>query len=66
VERVRGVAVLQAALQVRALVQELLEPQLVDLVNDDEQELVVLGGPGRWAPRTSSRPRYDDYGSAAR
>ena len=44
VERVRRVAVLQAALQVRALVQELLEPQLVDLVDDDEQELVVLGG----------------------
>ena len=25
------------------LVQHLLEPQLVDLVNDDEQHLVVLG-----------------------
>jgi hypothetical protein len=41
---VRGVAVLQATLQVRALVQQLLEPELVDLVDDDEQELVVLGG----------------------
>jgi hypothetical protein len=44
VERVGGVAVLQAALQVRALVQKLLEPELVDLVDDDEQEFVVLGG----------------------
>ena len=37
-----AVAVLEARLQVRSLVQELLEPQLVDLVDDDEQELVVL------------------------
>ena len=44
VQRVRRVAVLQAALQVCALVQELLEPELVDLVDDDEEELVVLGG----------------------
>ena len=40
----RRVAVLQAALQVCALVQELLEPELVDLVDDDEEEFVVVGG----------------------
>ena len=40
----RGVPVLQPALQVRTLVQQLLEPELIDLVDDDEQELVVLGG----------------------
>jgi hypothetical protein len=28
--------------QVRELVQELLEPELVDLVDDDEEDLVVL------------------------
>ena len=28
------------------LVQQLLEPQLVDLVNDDEEELVVFGPGG--------------------
>src|SRR4029453_949381 len=43
VERVRRVGVFQAALQVHPLVQELLEPQLLDLMDDDEQQLVVLG-----------------------
>ena len=33
---------LQPALGVGDLVEELLEPQLVDLVDDDEQQLVVL------------------------
>jgi hypothetical protein len=44
VEDVRRVAVLEAALQLRPLVQQLLEPELVDLVDDDEQQLVVLVG----------------------
>ena len=38
-----GVAGARAAHHVIELVQELLEPQLVDLVNDDEEHLVVLG-----------------------
>jgi hypothetical protein len=35
-------------LHIIKFVKRLLEPELVDLVNDDEQELVVLGagGPG--------------------
>ena len=33
------------ALQLRALVQQLLEPELVDLVDDDEEEFVVLRPP---------------------
>ena len=40
--RVRGVAVLEPGLQVGQLVEELLEPQLVHLVDDDEEHLVVL------------------------
>ena len=51
------VARLEPALQVAELVQELLEPQLVDLVDDDEQQLVVLVGLGRWAASTSSSAR---------
>ena len=39
---VRGGAALELGLQLAELVQQLLEPQLVDLVNDDEQHLVVL------------------------
>jgi hypothetical protein len=42
VQRVGGVAVLQPALEVGELVEQLLEPQLVHLVDDDEQHLVVL------------------------
>ena len=38
-----GVARLQRALDGPQLVADLLEPQLVDLVDDDEQQLVVLG-----------------------
>ncbi len=36
------VTVLELVLGVAELVEELLEPQLVDLVHDDEQQLVVL------------------------
>ena len=43
---VRRLAGLQLGLQPAELVQQLLEPQLVDLVDDDEQHLVVLGRPG--------------------
>jgi hypothetical protein len=42
---VRGAARLQQRLQPAELVQQLLEPQLVDLVDDDEQHLVVLVRP---------------------
>ena len=35
-----------AALDGAQLVPELLEPELVDLVDDDEQQLVVLGTVG--------------------
>ena len=43
VQRRVGVAGLQRALDRPQLVAELLEPELVDLVDDDEQQLVVLG-----------------------
>ena len=43
-ERPRLVALLEHPLQVAELVDELLEPELVDLVDDDEQDLVVLVG----------------------
>ena len=46
-DRLGRVARLEARLQVAGLVEELLEPQLVHLVDDDEQHLVVLVGP--WA-----------------
>ena len=39
-----AVAVLEAALQQIRLVQDLLEPQLVDLMDDHEQHLVVFIG----------------------
>jgi hypothetical protein len=42
VERHIGVAALQSALHRSELVTDLLEPELVDLVDDDEQQLVVL------------------------
>jgi hypothetical protein len=44
-----GVAVLERDLDALKLVAQRLEPELVDLVDDDEQQLVVLGaiGPGR-------------------
>jgi diguanylate cyclase (GGDEF)-like protein len=44
--RMRRVAGLEPGLQPGQLVQQLLEPQLVDLVDDDEQHLVVLARPG--------------------
>jgi hypothetical protein len=40
-------------------VQQLLEPQLVDLVDDDEQQLVVLSDRGRWAASSSPSARDD-------
>src|ERR1700685_3109192 len=43
----RAVAVLKPVLQQRRLVQDLLEPQLVDLVDDDEEQLVVRVGERR-------------------
>src|SRR5207247_7927717 len=42
-QRPRRVAPREQALEEVQLVQQLLEPQLVDLVDDDEQQLVVLG-----------------------
>jgi diguanylate cyclase (GGDEF)-like protein len=42
---VRGLARLELGRQPAQLVQQLLEPQLVYLVDDDEQHLVVLGRP---------------------
>jgi hypothetical protein len=41
-ERARGVAGFERLLQVAELVDQLLEPELVDLVDDDEEDLVVL------------------------
>jgi diguanylate cyclase (GGDEF)-like protein len=43
---VRRLAGLELDLQLGQFVQQLLEPQLVDLVDDDEQHLVVLVRPG--------------------
>src|SRR2546430_16943753 len=40
--RDRRVVAAQHALQIVELVQDFLEPQLLDLVNDDKQRLVVL------------------------
>ena len=44
VQHMRGVAVFEPSLEVVRLVEQLLEPQLVHLVDDDEQHLVVLVG----------------------
>ena len=43
VERSVGVAFLEGQLHALQLVAQLLEPQLIDLVDDDEQQLVMLG-----------------------
>src|SRR5262249_38687751 len=51
VQGVWGVAGLQPVLEVAQLVDQLLEPQLVDLVDDDEQDLVVLLGVGPLRPQ---------------
>ena len=48
-ERARGVLASEQGFQVVELVEHLLEPQLVDLMDDDEQRLVVLGAVGQWA-----------------
>ncbi len=44
-----GVAVLERDLDALKLVAQRLEPELVNLVDDDEEQLVVFGaiGPGR-------------------
>ena len=59
VPRPREVVAASSALQVVELVQNLLEPQLVDLVDDDEQHLVVLGPSDRgcWSASNSSTAR---------
>ncbi len=44
-ERARLVPLLEHPLQVAELVDQLLEPELVDLVDDDEEDLVVLVRP---------------------
>ena len=41
-----GLVAAQQLLDTIELVQQLLEPQLVDLMDDDEQQLVVLGTVG--------------------
>jgi len=41
-----GVTGFEAPLQERELVQKLFEPELVNLMNDDEEHLVVLLGAG--------------------
>lgn len=38
-----GVALLETLLQIGRLVEHLLEPELVHLMNHDEEHLVVLG-----------------------
>ena len=38
-----GVVPVELLLEVRELVQYLLEPELVDLMDDDEEHLVMLG-----------------------
>ena len=58
-ERAVGVAGLQRPLDGEQLVAELLEPQLVDLVDDDEQQLIVLGlpsGPSTARPGARAAP----------
>ena len=49
-ERPVGVIRFQRSLDGTQLMADLLEPQLVDLVDDDEEELVVLGAIGADRP----------------
>ena len=42
VDRLRTITVNQGVLSVQRLLDQQLEPQLVDLVDDDEQQLVML------------------------
>ena len=59
----RAVVAVEQSLQVVELVQHLLEPELVDLVDDDEEHLVVLRalGAGRCRASSSSTFRYSPY-----
>jgi hypothetical protein len=43
-----GITLLQSWLKRRKLVKNLLEPELVDLVNGDEKQLIVLGTIRKW------------------
>ena len=43
-----GIVSLEQPLHPIDLVQDLLEPELVDLVNDDEEQLVVFGPVRAW------------------
>ena len=43
-----SVTALQSGLQSRKLVENLLEPELIDLMNGDEQQLIVLRSIGEW------------------
>jgi hypothetical protein len=43
-----SVTVFQSGLQSRKLVENLLEPELIDLMNGDEQQLIVLRAIGEW------------------
>ncbi len=44
-QRVGGVPLTEAVLESGQFVKELLKPQFVHLVHDDEKQLVVLVGP---------------------
>ena len=57
-QRPVGVTVLQRQLDALELVAQRLEPELVDLVDDDEQQLVVLG-----AVRPADRSTCSDSSS---
>ena len=65
VERTWAVSpALQPRLEVPQLVEQLLEPELVDLVHDDEQQLVVLVRARPLCTEHSSRARYELYVTA--
>ena len=54
------VARLERALDAGQFVTELLEPQLVDLVDDDEQQLIVLGSVGAARALFLEREQFRD------
>jgi hypothetical protein len=43
-----GIAILERALESAGLVKDLLEPEFIDLVDDNEEHLVVFGTVGNW------------------